>query len=211
MKYRWVIFDFDGTLADSFPFFARTFNELADAHGFRRLDAAEAGAMRELGAREIMREVGLPPWKLPRVARDFTARMQANAAAISLFGGIDSALAHLSQCGIALAIVSSNSQSTISRILGPANMALIGELECGMSIFGKSTRLRSLLRRVRVPPRQALYIGDQSVDLEAARDAGMAAGAVGWGYASMASLRALDPDECFETVQDLHRLGDAQT
>lgn len=208
MKYRMVIFDFDGTLADSFPFFALTFNELADAHGFRRVDAAEASAMRELGAREIMREVGLPAWKLPRVARDFTARMQASAASVSLFAGIDAALSHLSRQGVALAIVSSNAQSTICRILGPANTALIGDFECGMSMFGKAARLRSLLRRARMPGHQSLYVGDQSTDLEAARAAGMAAGAVGWGYASIASLRALHPEESFETVQELHRLAE---
>ena len=34
MNYRLVLFDFDGTLADSFPFFVRVFNRLAEKHGF---------------------------------------------------------------------------------------------------------------------------------------------------------------------------------
>jgi phosphoglycolate phosphatase len=208
MKYRWVIFDFDGTLADSFPFFALTFNELADAHGFRRVEAGEAAALRELDVREIMRRVGLPPWKLPRVARDFTARMQANADEVRPFPGIEAALEHLSTRGIALAIVSSNAQPTITRVLGPASSARIGAFECGMSLFGKATRLRSVVKRAGVSPRQALYIGDQTTDLDAARDAGMASGAVGWGYATMASLRARNPEETFETVQELHRLAE---
>lgn len=207
MKYRLVIFDFDGTLADSFPFFALTFNQLADAHGFRRVEAAEVAALRELDVREIMRRVGLPPWKLPRVARDFTARMQANAAEVSLFAGIGSALSHLAQHGIALAVVSSNAQETISRVLGPTTGAQIGAFECGMSLFGKATRLRRVVKQAAVSGRQALYIGDQATDLDAAHDAGMAAGAVGWGYATMASLRARNPEETFETVQDLHRLA----
>jgi phosphoglycolate phosphatase len=64
------------------------------------------------------------------------------------------------------------------------------------------------VKRAGVSPRQALYIGDQTTDLDAARDAGMASGAVGWGYATMASLRARNPEETFETVQELHRLAE---
>ena len=40
MTYRLAIFDFDGTLADSFPFFLSVFNTIADRHGFRRIDIA---------------------------------------------------------------------------------------------------------------------------------------------------------------------------
>jgi phosphoglycolate phosphatase len=38
MKYRLAIFDFDGTLADSFPFFVRVINQLAEQHGFKKVD-----------------------------------------------------------------------------------------------------------------------------------------------------------------------------
>lgn len=37
MRYRLVLFDFDGTLADAFPFFLSVFNTIADRHGFKRL------------------------------------------------------------------------------------------------------------------------------------------------------------------------------
>ena len=75
MTIRLAIFDFDGTLADSFPFFMSVFNELADQHGFRRVDAQQAERLRHYGPRDIMRHVGMPAWKLPLASRSFIERM----------------------------------------------------------------------------------------------------------------------------------------
>ncbi|MBO0722819.1 MAG: HAD hydrolase-like protein, partial [Blastocatellia bacterium] len=139
MKYRLVIFDFDGTIADSFPFFIRVFNQLAEKHDFKRIDPDLASAYRSYHARKIMEEVGMPAWKLPLVARSFISLMNQNADSIPLFEHIDDMLLHLANNGVALAIVSSNSYDNVSRILGHANTSLIGQFECGMSIFGKSS------------------------------------------------------------------------
>jgi phosphoglycolate phosphatase len=46
MTYRLAIFDFDGTLADSFPFFLSVFNTIADLHGFRRIDIGNSAHLR---------------------------------------------------------------------------------------------------------------------------------------------------------------------
>src|SRR4051812_43702277 len=99
MRYRLAIFDFDGTLADSFPFFASVYNRLADEYGFRRVEAEEADVLRRLGAREIMARVGLPAWKLPSVTRRFIALMRENAHAVPLFPGVPELLHDLAARG----------------------------------------------------------------------------------------------------------------
>ncbi|WP_149808431.1 HAD hydrolase-like protein, partial [Salmonella enterica] len=75
--YRLLIFDFDGTLADTFPFFLRTMDVLADEFGFRRIGAHEVDGLRGCGARQMLRHVGLPLWKMPRVAARFIQLMSA--------------------------------------------------------------------------------------------------------------------------------------
>ena len=109
MKYRLAIFDFDGTLADSFPFFIRVFNQLAEQHGFKRIDLDLAPTFRHYNARQAMAQVGMPAWKLPFVAKSFISLMRQNAASISLFEDIDDLLLYLANEGVTLAIVSSNS------------------------------------------------------------------------------------------------------
>ena len=207
MKYRLAIFDFDGTLADSFPFFIDVFDQLAERHGFDRIDAASIPQLRGCDARELMAHVGLPAWKLPHVARDFTTLMRANTTAIRCFDGIDEVLAHLARAGVSIAVVSSNSEDNVKAVLGPENVRCIGHFECGMSIFGKTSRLEKVRRNAAVRPDETIYVGDQRTDHEAARRAGIAFGAVAWGYGTPESLRRLAPEEEFAQVRDLRRIA----
>ncbi|WP_440224770.1 HAD hydrolase-like protein [Dokdonella sp. MW10] len=207
MRYRLVLFDFDGTLADSFPFFAATFNGLAARHGFRTVDAADVATLRGMGPREIMAHVGMPAWKLPIVARDFIAAMRAGRSSIRLFGGIADVLVELDRRGVAIAVVSSNARDNVEAVLGPS-AARVRHVECGMSMFGKAARIRKVLRASGVAAHEAISIGDQASDFECSRKAGVAFGAVAWGYATIESLAALGPDMRFIKVEDLLRIAD---
>jgi phosphoglycolate phosphatase len=204
--YRLAIFDFDGTLADSLPFFLSIFNEQAARHGFRPIDPTEVPALRHLDARRMMRHVGLPAWKLPTVAASFIEAMRRQNGQIRPFAGMEESLARLAGADLPLAVVTSNARDNVQRILGEATMARLVHLDCGMSIFGKASRLRKTLKATGVAGHQAIYIGDQLTDLEAARSAGLAFGAVGWGYGTLESLRNGRPDEVFEEFADLLRL-----
>ena len=210
VTYRLVLFDFDGTLADSFPYFVRVFNELAERHGFATIDPALLPSFRNHSVREMMRHVGLPAWKLPWVARDFTALMSRDVSDIPLFEGVGEVLDRLAGSGATLAIVSSNTEANVRRILGPENARRIRHFECGASLFGKAARIRKVLRRAAIPAGEAIYVGDHSTDMQAARAAGVALGAVAWGYGTIESLRAESPDLEFASVADLGRLGGAE-
>jgi len=205
--YRLAIFDFDGTLADSFPFFVRVYNDVARKHGFREIDPALLPSFKGLGAREMMKHVGLPAWKLPFVAGHFISLMRENVAEIKPFAGIDAQLAQLLESGVTLAVVSANSFDNVRAVLGPENMGRIGHFECGMSIFGKAKRLSRLLGKTAIPRSQAIYIGDQTTDLEASRQVGIDFGAVAWGFGSIESLRKLRPDREFACVSDIMHLA----
>lgn len=203
MSCRLAIFDFDGTLADSFPFFVSVFNQIADQHGFRRIAAGEAQGLRHHDMRAIMRHVGMPAWKLPLASSSFVKLMRENAARIPLFDGIEEVLQGLDRAGVRLAIVSSNSEQNVRLILGPELSGLFAHVECGMSVFGKAARLRKVLRQAAVAPGHALYVGDQALDAEAARKAGVAFGAVSWGYAPIEALRRAGLDREFDAPREL--------
>ncbi|WP_119154586.1 HAD hydrolase-like protein [Caldimonas tepidiphila] len=206
-KYRLALFDFDGTLADSFPFFVGVFNELAVKHGFRQLRPEQLPLMRRLDARRNMELVGMPRWKLPLVAASFIRLMKGQGGEIPLFEGIEETLAHLSERGVTLALVTSNSVDNAVRILGPANAGLFAHREGSMSIFGKRAKILRILARSGIAPAEAIYVGDQISDLQAAREAGVAFGAVAWGYAELDALRRHAPEEVFQTVGELRRIA----
>lgn len=207
MDYDLAIFDLDGTLADSFGFFVRTHNILASKHRFRPIQPHEVDALRRRSPREIMSHVGLPRWKLPWVARDFVRLMQKQIHEVRLFDDIEWILHYLHAHGILLAVVSSNSVENCQRILGPDVVRLMASIDGSASIFGKRPRINRVLKTLDVRPSRAIYVGDQLTDADAAHAAGVAFGAVSWGYGAPQALEQACPEATFETVGALRSLA----
>jgi len=113
-------------------------------------------------------------------------------------------LAALRARGIALAVLSSNSADNVRAVLGSAADA-ISDYECGVALFGKRRRLRALLARSGVTAHEAIAIGDELRDLDAARACGVAFGAVAWGFTTRAALATRNPEFLFDTPADIER------
>jgi phosphoglycolate phosphatase len=207
-RYRAAIFDFDGTLADSFPIFLRVVNDLAAEFDFTRIEESDLERLRSYGAREMVRHLGVPVWKLPRIAGAMRRRMADVLDEVRLFDGVGNVLRHLQERGIVRAIVTSNAEDNVRRVLGAEYDALIDVYECGASVFGKRAKLRRALARCGVAASEAIAIGDEIRDLEAARREGIPFGAVAWGYTTVDALVAHAPDELFTSVAEIaDRLG----
>ncbi len=198
-----MIFDFDGTLADSFPSFVRILNTAAVRYRFRQVAPHEVNALRGLSSRALMRHLGIAPWKVPLIARHHRREATQHLAEVRLFPGVDAMLRTLAAAGVRLALVSSNSEANVRQVLGPELIALFTEHAYGVSLFGKASRFRQLLRRSGIPPDAALAVGDDLRDLDAARAAGIAFGAVSWGYTLADALCARAPEAHFATVPDI--------
>jgi len=203
LKYRLAIFDVDGTLADSFPWFAKVLNGVADEFGFRRVTADEVEALRGCDAQEILRRLEVPRFRLPMIARHMRALKTRHLDEIALFAGVGGMLRQLAEAGLVLAVVSSDSEANVRGTLGAQNQKLIAHYACGASLFGKRAKFSAVMRRTRVEPKRTIAIGDELRDAEAARQVGIAFGAVSWGYTGIAALRAAAPEEIFSSVEEI--------
>ncbi|WP_024507028.1 HAD-IA family hydrolase [Bradyrhizobium sp. ARR65] len=209
MTYSLVIFDLDGTLADSFPWFRHHVNGVADRYGFRRVADEDVESLRHAGSREILDHLEVPLWKLPLIARHMRRLKGLHISDIPLFDGAEMMLRKLADGGFRLALVSSDSEGNARKQLREA-AALFSYFDCGASIFGKAAKFRRVVKRAGIKPAQAIAIGDETRDIEAARAAGIACGAVQWGFAAPQALKALAPDLMFERMEDIVRaLGTA--
>ncbi|MEX7541915.1 HAD hydrolase-like protein, partial [Acinetobacter baumannii] len=70
---------------------------------------------------------------------------------------------------------------------------LFSHIDGGSSIFGKAKRIKRVLNILNLNKEQAIYVGDQTTDGEAAHKAGIDFAAVGWGYTSAEKLKTIQP------------------
>jgi phosphoglycolate phosphatase len=203
MKYKLIIFDFDGTLADTFPWFINVINQVADKYKFRRIKTSEVETLRGYSAMKVMKHLQISFWKMPIIANHMRGLMTKDINKIVLFDGVDDILQQLSNKGVRLAVVSSNSYDNISQILGTENLALIDYYECGVSIFGKPAKLRKIIMISGVKHNESIFIGDEVRDIEAAKNINIASGAVSWGYNRIEKLKEQFPDELFVSIDEI--------
>jgi phosphoglycolate phosphatase len=203
MSYSLAIFDLDGTLADSFPWFVGVLNTVARKFAFREVAEGEIEPLRHGSTHDILRKLEVPLWKVPQIARHMRAQKRAEMAQIPLFLGVGAMLRALAASGVTLAVVSSDDEANVRAILGPDNAALIAHFACGASLFGKASKFKRVMRAAGVGPGATIAIGDEIRDIEAARAAGIACAAVTWGYAAPQALRARGPDLVFEHLAEV--------
>ena len=206
MSYRYVIFDFDGTLADSLPFLLSCLGELARTHGFREPSPEEWPRLRAGSLTELLASLRIPLWQVPRIARHYRRLLAQRGEAVTPFAEIPSTLERLRAAGLQLGLATSNSAASVRQVL-PDAQHLFSDGEFDIPLLGKARRLLRLLRRQGIAASESLYIGDELRDLQAARRAGLPCAGVAWGYGCAATLREQRPDLFFERPADLLRLA----
>jgi hypothetical protein len=92
-SFSLAIFDYDGTLADSFPWFCSVLNQTARQFGFREVAEDEIDELRALGTREIIARLGVAKWKLPAIAMHMRKLSADSGDAVALFPGVEPMLA----------------------------------------------------------------------------------------------------------------------
>jgi phosphoglycolate phosphatase len=204
MRYSLVIFDLDGTLADSFPWFIGSLNTVADQFRLRRVGEHEIEPLRRADVPDILKHLGVSRWRLPMIARYMRQLKSTQLDTISLFPGVEETLRTLKAGGVTLTLVSSDNEQNAKAVLGPELAALFSQYNCSAALFGKAGKFRRVMKRAGVKPYQVLAIGDEVRDLNAARTAGIDFAAVTWGYTAPEKLRTFKPDIVFERMADIH-------
>jgi phosphoglycolate phosphatase len=198
-----LLFDFDGTLVDSLEAAFSAYQRVAPGLGLRPLERTELEGLRGMHALEVIRALGVPWRRLPRLSSHVRRAMRADLMATAPVGGMIEVLDLLSRGGHRLGVLSSNTASSIRDYADRHRLPDLHPILGGTGLFGKARVLRRQARRWQIEPRELVYVGDELRDLDAARDAGVRFAAVGWGYTSLQRLASAAPDFCCHHPRDL--------
>jgi phosphoglycolate phosphatase len=188
-----VIFDFDGTIADSFGESLLAYNRVAPHLRLRPVAGSEVPELRRMSVGQLMTALRVPMWKLPRLMIAVRADLLEHFHAVKPIRGISRALRELRAAGYRLAIVTSNSKANVRGFLARHDLDCFPTIVAGTGIFGKARRLRQLLRAAHLDGARSVFVGDMAPDIRAAREAGTLAVAVTWGFGDREPLSAEEP------------------
>ncbi|MFP4007917.1 MAG: HAD-IA family hydrolase [Spirulinaceae cyanobacterium] len=204
MNPRLIVFDFDGTIANTPQTIVAIVNRLAAEFGYKSLNEAEILALRGLSSREIVRQSQVSWLQLPFLLRRIKKELNQEIDKVQPIVGIEDALKVLKSEGYRLGILTSNLQENVTVFLETNNLQDVFEfIYPDASLFGKHRQIRRLLRLNALTPSELVYVGDESRDIEAARKSGVWAIAVGWGFNAPELLVQHHPDRLVTTPQAL--------
>lgn len=194
-----IIFDFDGTIADSLPAVSEVFMSVTNHP--RRYTAAEVQELRHLSLLELAAALGVSRWKVPyllfrgrRMLRDYLPDIKAQR-------GVRELLETLRARGETLYIVSSNSTENVRKYLEAHGLEqYFARIYGGASLLGKARHINKLLDKEHIDTARSWYVGDETRDIIAARAVGLKIAAVSWGYNSRQALAARYPDALVDTT-----------
>ena len=201
-RHRAVIFDFDGTIADSLRAVIDVFEDLTGRT--ERFSDEQIEAFRELSLPALLRELGLPKWKVPVLLLRGRKMMHQHLHGIPVHKGMTEALERLHQDGIPLFVLSSNSTENVESYLAWHKLShLFAGVYGGASLLGKAPRLLKMIDEQQVDVAHSWYVGDETRDVSAARSVGLHIASVTWGYNTRAALERKRPDALIETANEL--------
>ncbi|WP_377473988.1 MAG: HAD-IA family hydrolase [Microcoleus anatoxicus] len=198
-----IIFDFDGTLADTIDVLLSITNRLSAEFGFKSATKEELAQLSTLTPWQLLTYSGISLFKLPLLIRKLKAELRNEIANIQLFAGIKEVLLELKTQGFTLGIITSNSRENV--LVSMKNNGLEGVFDFidSATTFGKHKIIYRWLRRENFNPEQVVYVGDEVRDIEAAKRTGIKVIAVTWGFNSQSALAASSPDFLIEHPAEL--------
>jgi phosphoglycolate phosphatase len=199
-----IIFDFDGTIADSHDLLVEITNRLSGEFGYQPVEPEDILELKHLSSREIVNQSRISIFKLPFLLRRVKSEVNKEIVKLKPIPGIEKTLWELKQHGYQLGIITSNSRDNVITFLNNHNLEGVFDFVCATpTIFGKHKTIKRFLWQNQIIAENAIYVGDETRDVKAAKDSKVKVISVGWGFNSSRVLAEYEPDFLVDRPKDL--------
>ncbi len=204
--FKEIIFDFDGTIADSFGAMMEIFEEHKKEFGFEKFGEKELKIYKEQGVAELIKKRNISVWKILKILKMGKKLMNQKIKSVEPFEGTKEMLMELKKRGLTLGIISTNSEENIKEFLKKNKIEMFDYVVGKGSLFGKTRVIKNILKTRKLNKDQVLYVGDEVRDIEACKKIGIKIAAVTWGFSDEKLLAKNKPDFLIGKINKLFKI-----
>lgn len=199
----YLLFDFDGTIADSLGLGVEIFNNLAPKYHLKPFTAEDLRILRSLPTHKALKHMRIPLYKLPLLIPVFMHEYRHIISHLKAFEGMKECLLSLKESGYGLALLSSNSQENVRYFLDQHEMNYFEWVEGGSGLFKKQVTIEKQIKKHGLDRQSLIYVGDETRDIVAAHKCRIKIISVTWGFQTEEILKTYNPDFIVRSAADI--------
>ena len=204
---RTVIFDFDGTVADTLDSVVKIVNNNSENFGYRKVTKEDIPYLQGKKPKEILSYLGISIFKLPLWIKKIHSEINKEISNMKPTVNISLLLSQLNnEENVHLGMLTSNTQENVREFLSKNQLEYFDFIRTGKSVFGKSHIINKIIKERHAEKSNVFYVCDEVRDIEAARKSGIKSVAVTWGYNNKEALEKEVPDFLAENVEDMQKI-----
>ena len=206
MQNSVVLFDFDGTIANTLESIIKIMNKLSDEFGFKKIHANQVEFLRGKRPLDILRSLEISLIKLPFVIRKARKEINSHIAYLSPTVDLLPVLKYLKRNNFKIGIVTTNTEENVRKFLHANNLDFFDLFYTTKKIFGKDKAISKIIKDMRLEKSRVFFIGDEIRDIEAGKKAGVKTIGVSWGYNTREALQKHKPDFLIDSPHELEKI-----
>ncbi len=196
-----ILFDFDGTIADTISAGLEIINSHAEKYGYKKLDG---DIKTHFSALQLVKLAAVKLWKLPYLIYQLKKKLSERSDELKVLPEAPELIKKLNDAGYELGILTSNSLKTVKSFLKKYELdSFFTFLRTDVSLFGKK---KALAKAKKVINKKIVYIGDELRDIEACRKNDIPIVSIPWGLNSYESLEEHNPGLVAKNADEAYNL-----
>ena len=194
MKYKYIFFDFDGTIADTEKINFKIFEQLADKYKIKRISYDDLINLKKMSAKQVIDYLNIKKHRIPFILRRGRKLLRQNINKVELCkDNLVDTINTLRENGVKVAIITTNSKYNVNTFLQNHRFNIFDYI-ISTSLFGKEHKIKKIIKKEGLEPQEVLYVGDEIRDIVAAKSSNIKIASVAWGYNTVDSLLKHKPD-----------------
>ncbi|MGL1901913.1 MAG: HAD hydrolase-like protein [Fibrobacterales bacterium] len=200
-----ILFDFDGTIADSLRATIVVYNRIAPHYNARPIQEKHIETFKSDRIQRFFKYLNLKYYKLPFMVIKGRSEFRKDMGLVTEQPGVCDVIRQLKIEGHTLGILTSNSKENVSDMLNKYGIAdCFSFLKNSKHMFGKSKYIKQVIKSEKTTADQVYFVADETRDIEAAHKAKINMVAVTWGFQNRRAFKKLSPEYIVDTPDELY-------